>query len=66
MSIPQHIKQKLGKRLVSTTDRTGMFEGYRVLKREHEQMKATLAALIVRVKRLEGSDSPPDSPPENP
>jgi len=60
MAIPLHIKQKLGKRLVSTTDRTGMFEGYRTLKREHEQMKATLAALIVRVKRLEGSDSPPD------
>lgn len=67
MAMPEHIKKKLGKRLVSTTDRTGMFEGYRLLKREHEKMKQQIASLLVRVRRLEGlPDSPPDSPTDSP
>jgi len=64
VGIQRQSRQKLGNQQKYTTDRTGMFEGYRILKREHEQMKATLAALVVRVKRLEGTDSPTDSPPE--
>lgn len=61
MPMPPHIKNKLGKRLVSTVDRTGMFEGYRLLKKEHEAMKKVVANLLIRVRRLEGGSDSPDA-----
>ena len=66
MAIPEHIRRLQAKRLVPSTDRRGIFEGYRVLKKEHAAMKTLLAALVIRVRRLEGTDSPPDSPPDSP
>ena len=69
MPMPDHINKRLGRRLVSTVDRTGMFEGYRVLKREHENMKRVVANLLIRIQRLEGTNSPDagsDSPDVSP